>query len=186
MYKVSLKKLLTIVFFLTFIISLHNTSSQEMTPLDQINIYKRVIYEATLKLEENDKDIEAYRVRGLAHYKLAELYKIVYHFILTKEREEEIFDEFVLASKDFTEVIELDDSLYTVYLYRGICYGWMGFSGNALKDFSYVVKNDPKNANAYFLRGKEHWRRGEKKEAKEDYNKACELNPKFMDGYYEP
>ena len=186
MYKTNLKKLLTIFFFFTFVVSLHNASSQEMTPNDQINIYKKVIYDATLKIEENDKNIEAYRARGIAHYKLAELYKIVYHFVLTKEREEEIFDEFILASKDFTEVIELDDSNYTVYLYRGICYGWMGFSGNALKDFNHVVKKDPNNADAYFLRGKEHWRRGEEKEAKKDYDRACELNPKFKDGYYVP
>ena len=186
MCKNNLKKFLTIIFFLTFVISLHNASSQEMTPLDQIKIYKRVIYEATLKIEKDAKDIEAYKVRGIAHYKLAELYKIVYHFILTKEKEEEIFDEFVLATKDFTEVIELDGDLYSVYLYRGICYGWMGFSGNALKDFNYVIKHDPKNADAYFLRGKEHWRRGENKEAKEDYNKACVLDPKFKAGYYKP
>ena len=186
MYKVSRKIFLSLILFLFFVISLSNASSQEITPLEQIKIYKRVIYEATLKIEEDDKDIEAYRVRGIAHYKLAELYKIVYHFILTKEREEEIFDEFVLATKDFTEVIELDDTLYIVYLYRGICYGWMGFSDNALKDFSYVVKHDPKNAEAFFLRGKEHWRRGEKKEAKDDYDKACVLNPKFKDEYYEP
>jgi tetratricopeptide (TPR) repeat protein len=167
------------------LVSPKNAASEEMLPLEQVKIYKRVIYEATLKIEKDDKDLEAYKVRGIAHYKLGELYKIVYGPFLTAERKEEIFDEFALAAKDFTSAIELQKDLYILYLYRGICYGWMGFSENALKDFNYAVKHDPKNADGYYLRGKEHWRRGEEEEAKVDYDKACELNPKYKKEYYE-
>ncbi len=166
-------------------VSYRYVSSQEVIPRDQINIYKRVIHEATIKIEENDKDIEAYKVRGIAHYKLGELYRIVYSPVMTKEHEEEIFDEFALAAKDFTSVIKLKKDFYAIYLYRGICYGWMDFSENAMKDFDYVIEHDPKNAQAYYLRGKEHWRRKEKEKAKVDYEKACNLDPKYKGLYYE-
>jgi tetratricopeptide (TPR) repeat protein len=160
-------------------------SSQEVTPIDQVNVYKQVIHKATEKIEDNNKDIEAYRVRGLAHYKLGELYRIVYSPVMTKEREEEIFDEFALAAKDFTSVIKLKKDFYTIYLYRGICYGWMEFSESAMKDFDYVIDHDPGNAEAYYLRGKERWRRKEKDQARKDFDKACDLDPKYKGLYYE-
>lgn len=185
MYNLRTKILLLSTLTVLFAVLPRYASSQKVTPIDQVNVYKRVIHEATVKIEENDKDVEAYKVRGLAHYKLGELYRIVYSPVMTKEREEEIFDEFALATKDFTSVIKLKKDFYAIYLYRGICYGWMDFSENAMKDFDYVIEHDPKNAEAYYLRGKEHWRRKEKEEARKDFDKACDLDPKYKDLYYE-
>ena len=104
---------------------------------------------------------------------------------MTKEHEEEVFEEFALATKDFTSVIKLKKDSYAIYLYRGICYGWMEFSENAMKDFDYVIEHDPNNAKAYYLRGKEHWRRKERGKAREDYEKACSLDPNYKGLRYE-
>lgn len=153
------------------------------TYMEQIQARNTIIAEATERITQDKKDVDAYYARGSAHRELGQIYILMYGGY-SKDQNSVIKAEFENAVADLTAAIDLKPDLLNAYISRGMAYGQLGLSAAAVADFTHAIDLDPKNARAYYARGLEYWEAGDYLKAKEDYDKAVELDPQWKDNFY--
>lgn len=98
-----------------------------------------------------------------------------------------IYDEmgnYVLAEKDYTYAIELDNGHADAYFNRGLIYLKEKKYIKAIYDFSQIIKLNPEMSDAYCNRGNAYLQIGKSREAIEDYDSAIELDSEDPDLYF--
>ncbi len=108
-------------------------------------------------INNNPKNIQALRNRGILWYRKAE------------------FDR---ALADFSKIIALDPKGATGFSYRAIALIEKGEYDRAISDLNQAIRIDPKNSESLRFRGLAFARKRELARALTDYDQAIKLNPK--------
>lgn len=98
--------------------------------------YDKVIYNATILIENDWDDSELYHLRGLAHYNKK---------------------QFHLAKSDFEKSIKLDVSLFDSYFYLGAIAFYNDEYDEALNYLQITKKYDKSNLDTYFITGSSYY-----------------------------
>ena len=96
-----------------------------------------------------------------------------------KYSEEEKYD---YAVTSFTNAIELNDTWYELYFYRGWSYYYLKKYNNALSDANYYVTKNGNNI-SYKLRGWVRYKLKKYDDAIDDFNKCIEIDKTLSDCY---
>jgi tetratricopeptide (TPR) repeat protein len=92
-------------------------------------------------------------------------------------------DEFLNASRDFSEAISLDPKNARAYSGRGLARVRLGWIERGVEDFNEAIKLDPNYAPAYHGRGIAVQAEGKPLLAVTDYTEAIKLDPKSAETY---
>ena len=118
--------------------------------------FQTVIEWCDKALDLNPLLLEAYRVRGTAHYCIG---------------------SFARAISDFDRAIELDPDSAATLFGRGVAYGGKGDFDQAIADFNRAIELDSGYAIMFASRGVTYSNRGDFDQAIADFNRAIELDP---------
>jgi len=69
------------------------------------------------------------------------------------------------------------------YNNRGVAYGKLGRSSQAIADYNRAIAINPNYVEAYYNRGNEYDEQGNFTQAIADYTKAIEINPNYLEAY---
>ena len=81
------------------------------------------------------------------------------------------------AIADFTNALELDDTLYKIAYYRGVVYSVLGQYPEAIDDFNKSLKINPYQEYCLFRRGQAYYHVGDFPQALSDCEAAISLEP---------
>ena len=124
---------------------------------DAANDFAGVVKECDAALAANNRNANAYYLRGKARYRL---------------------EDYRGAMDDETRAIALGLQSEEIYLIRGTVSGASGEYKKAVRDFSKAIKMNPANWQAYYLRGLANNKLAYRKKARLDYRQAVWLGIK--------
>ncbi|MCR4560776.1 MAG: hypothetical protein K5685_11920 [Bacteroidales bacterium] len=91
---------------------------------------------------------------------------------------------FALALSDFNRALELNPTLYDVYVNRGVAYGKYGDFNSSIEDFNTYLEKFPQNASAYSNRGLAYNGLKQYDLALQDFAKSVELDSLNEGAYF--
>lgn len=153
------------------------------------------------RLEENERQLIGYEYEEKSVSISNDYLKLFSKLTIDILSEEEIrlFTNKKIAEKEFNKAIrendfskqmlyidkaiELDDTKWEYFAYRGYLFTNITEYIKAIEDFNSALKLNPNEASIYNNLGFVYRELNEENEAMECYNKAIEVNPKYVIGY---
>ncbi|KXX71556.1 tetratricopeptide repeat protein [Flammeovirga sp. SJP92] len=194
---------------LTFFMIGCGPSSSELTNQGKqklsVNKFKEAISLFDAAIKEDANNMDAYNARGYAHMALEEYSKANDDFTLAielyKQTEEDVPDAYKYfynrgnvrrflkdqegAVNDYTQAIQLDSTIYDIYLNRALVNVEVVGLSSALKDFEKAVNlSEGKDKRVFLHKARVLMLTENFDDAIQDLDKAIQLDDKYAEAFY--
>jgi tetratricopeptide (TPR) repeat protein len=158
---------------------------------------KEALEYANQAINKDDRNAEAFNLRGVIYYELRELDNALLDYdraiALSPDQYRPYFNrallytsrnEFDKALKDYNKALDIAPDTSDILVNRGQVLSFLDSIPAATNDFDKAVKLQDSNVLAWYNLGNAHYRQGNYDRAISAFRRATQLDPRYAKAYY--